>query len=75
MRSAWNGHSPTQLRPVLRMATNWPTTSTIDTVERSRSMSSSEIANAYLVSEEAAPTMAWAAASRAIGTRNGEQLT
>ena len=30
---------------------------------------------AYLVSDDPAPTMAWAAARRAIGTRNGEQLT
>ena len=79
--SAWNGHSPTQLRPTLRSWTNWLTTSTIDTVERNRSMSSSAIAMAatvrgrcYFVSA-AAPTMAWAAANRAIGTRNGEQLT
>jgi hypothetical protein len=42
--SAWNGHRPIQLRPTRRSCTYCPTTSTIDTVERSRSMSSSAIA-------------------------------
>jgi hypothetical protein len=42
--SAWKGHSPTQLRPTRFSATYCCTVSTIDTVERRRSMSSSAIA-------------------------------
>ena len=42
--SAWNGHSPTQFRPVRFSATYGDTTSTRDTPARTRSMSSSTIA-------------------------------
>ena len=44
VRSAWNGHSPTQFRPVRLSWTCWPTTSTIETALRIFSMSSSAIA-------------------------------
>ena len=60
----------------------------MDTVDRNRSMSSSAmemsvaslspglaaLGSGHFVSD-AAPTIAWAAARRAIGTRNGEQDT